>query len=121
MPGNGLSYQGTYYTDESLGWIPISYNLPSGVSGHPNASNVLFQFQVLTNHHTGYGGFASSGWEGIAIDDISVIHRPGTAQSERASVVQFFHQHKRSIRATSAAGETLHHPSTSGTGPRISA
>ena len=40
LPGNGLSYQGTYYTDESLGWIPITYNLPSGVSGHPNASDV---------------------------------------------------------------------------------
>ena len=48
LPGNGLNIQGTYYTDESLGWRTISYNVPSGVSGHVNASNVLFQFQVTT-------------------------------------------------------------------------
>ena len=79
LPGNGLTIQGTYYMDESLGWRPISYNIPSGVSGHANASNVLFMFQVLTNHQTGYGGFASSGWEGVAIDDVrssTVLGRP---------------------------------------------
>ena len=59
------------------------------MSGHPNASNVLFQFQVLTNYQTGYGGFASSGWEGVAIDDVSVIHRPGTPQSERLQLSNF--------------------------------
>ena len=89
LPGNGFSYQGTYYTDESLGWIPITYNLPSGVSGHPNASNVLFQFQVVTNSQNGYGGFASSGWEGVAIDDVSVVHRPGTPQTERRVLSNF--------------------------------
>ena len=99
MPGNGFAYQGTYYTDESLGWIPISYNLPSGVSGHPNASNVLFQFQVTTNHHTGYGGFASSGWEGVAIDDIAVIHRPGTVNEDRRQLANF------STNSTNQAGD----------------
>ena len=99
MPGNGFSYQGTYYTDESLGWIPISYNLPSGVSGHPNASNVLFQFQVTTNQRTGYGGFASSGWEGVAIDDITVIHRPGTVNEDRRQLANF------STNSTNQAGD----------------
>ncbi|MFZ8906778.1 MAG: hypothetical protein ACO2Y2_05420 [Poseidonia sp.] len=89
MPGNGFAYQGTYYTDESLGWVPISYTIPSGVSGHPNASNVLFQFQVTTNHQTGYGGFASSGWEGVAVDDVTVIHRQGTASEERRQLANF--------------------------------
>ena len=89
LPGNGLTIQGTYYMDESLGWRPISYNIPSGVSGHANASNVLFMFQVTTNHQTGYGGFASSGWEGVAIDDVTVVHRPGTAQEERLQLSNF--------------------------------
>ncbi len=89
LPGNGLSIQGTYYTDESLGWRPISYNIPSGVSGHANASSVLFMFQVTTNYQNGYGGFASSGWEGVAIDDVSVVHRPGTAQEERLQLANF--------------------------------
>ena len=109
MPGNGFAYQGTYYTDESLGWIPISYNLPSGVSGHPNASNVLFQFQVTTNHHTGYGGFASSGWEGVAIDDIAVIHRPGTVNEDRRQLANFS-TNSTNQAATNAVGWTLLRP-----------
>ena len=99
MPGNGFAHQGTYYTDESLGWIPISYNVPSGVSGHANAANVLFQFQVVTNHQNGYGGFASSGWEGVAIDDVSIVHRPGTASEERMQVANF------SSNTTNQAGD----------------
>ena len=89
LPGNGLNIQGTYYTDESLGWRTISYNVPSGVSGHVNASNVLFQFQVTTNHQNGYGGFASSGWEGVAIDNVGIVHQPGTAQEERLQLANF--------------------------------
>ena len=89
LPGNGLNIQGTYYMDESLGWRPVSYNIPSGVSGHQNASDVLFMFQVTTNYQNGYGGFASSGWEGVAIDDISVVHRPGTTQEERLQLSNF--------------------------------
>ena len=46
-------------------------------------------FQVTTNHQTGYGGFASSGWEGVAIDDVTVVHRPGTAQEERLQLSNF--------------------------------
>jgi hypothetical protein len=89
LPGNGLSYQGTFYMDESLAWIPISYSLPSNLASHPNASTVLFEFQVQTNHQTGFGGFASSGWEGIAIDDIVVHHRRGTAQAEVIPLANF--------------------------------
>ena len=89
LPGNGLNIQGTYYMDESLGWRPISYNIPSGVSGHANASDVMFMFQVTTNYQNGYGGFASSGWEGVAVDDVSIVHRPGTAQEERLQLSNF--------------------------------
>ena len=89
LPGNGISIQGNYYNDESLGWRPITYNLPSGVSSHQNASHVLFMFQVTTNHQNGYGGFASSSWEGVAIDNVHVVHRPGTAQEERLQVSNF--------------------------------
>jgi hypothetical protein len=89
LPGNGLSYQGNFYMDESLTWIPISYALPSNLASHPNASAVLFEFQVQTNHQTGFGGFASSGWEGIAIDDIVVHHRRGTVQAEEIPLANF--------------------------------
>ncbi|RJU96597.1 MAG: hypothetical protein DWC10_06295 [Candidatus Poseidoniales archaeon] len=85
MPGNGFTSQGTFYMDESQGWIPISYSLPNGLASHPNASQALFEFHVQTNHQTGYGGFASSGWEGVFIDDVVLHHRRGTPQ---ASVIQ---------------------------------
>ena len=89
LPGNGLSYQGTFYMDESQAWIPISYSLPSGLASHPNASTTLFEFHVQTDHNTGYGGFASSGWEGIAVDDVVVHHRRGTAQAEVIALANF--------------------------------
>ena len=89
LPGNGINLQGTYYTDESLGWRRISYNVPSGVLGHQNASDVIFMFQVNTNYQNGYGGFASSGWEGVAVDDVAVVHRPGTSQEERLQLSNF--------------------------------
>ena len=44
---------------------------------------------MVTNSQTGYGGFASSGWEGVAIDDVSVVHRPGTPLSERRVLSNF--------------------------------
>lgn len=89
LPGNGYTSQGSFYMDESLGWVPITYSLPTGLSSHVNASNVLFEFHVQTNHQTGYGGFASSGWEGIAIDDIVVHHRRGTSLAERIQLANF--------------------------------
>ena len=75
--------------DESQAWIPITYALPSGLASHPNASTTLFEFHVQTDHNTGYGGFASSGWEGIAIDDVVVHHRRGTAQAEIIALANF--------------------------------
>lgn len=89
LPGNGLNIQGTFYTDESLGWLPVSYALPSGLASHANASSVLIEFHVQTNHQTGFGGFASSGWEGVAIDDVVIHHRRGTAQASIIPVANF--------------------------------
>ena len=89
IPGNGLSYQGTYYTDESQGWIPVSYSLPSGVASHQNASEMLIEFFVYTDQQTGYGGFASSGWEGIFIDEVAIYHQRGTAQEHVIPLANF--------------------------------
>jgi len=89
LPGNGFNWQGTYYGDESSGWVPALYSLPSSISTHQNASTALFRFFLQTNQQTGYGGFASSGWEGIAIDDIILHHRHGTAQAEQVTLANF--------------------------------
>ena len=92
LPGNGFTSQGTFYMDESLGWVPVTYTLPTGLANHPNASSVLFEFHVQTNHQTGHGGFASSGWEGVAIDDVVIHHRRGTPQASVLQVANFTNQ-----------------------------
>ncbi len=89
LPGNGFTSQGTFYTDESLGWVPVFYSLPSGLASHPNASSVLLEFHVQTNHQTGFGGFASSGWEGVAIDDVVIHDGRGTPQADIIQVANF--------------------------------
>ena len=92
LPGNGFNWQGTYYGDESLGWVPVLYSLPASLSSHQNASTALFRFTLNTNQQTGYGGYGSSGWEGIAIDDITLHHRHGTPQAEQVTLANFSQQ-----------------------------
>jgi len=92
LPGNGFNWQGTYYGDESLGWVPVLYSLPASLASHQNASTALFRFTLNTNQQTGYGGYGSSGWEGIAIDDITLHHRHGTAQAEQMTLANFSQQ-----------------------------
>ena len=48
LPGWGFMYQGSWYREESFGWIPIRYGLPTNLSSHPNASQILIAFQVNT-------------------------------------------------------------------------
>ena len=89
LPGNGYTSQGSFYMDESLGWRLIRYTLPTGLSSHVNASSVLFEFLVQTDYRNGFGGFASSGWEGVMIDDIVLKHRRGTAQEATIPLANF--------------------------------
>ena len=89
LPGNGYSSQGNFYMDESLGWVPVQYSLPTSIVGHQNSSHVLIEFHVQTNAQTGFGGFASSGWEGIAIDNIVAYHQLGTPQEVKIPLANF--------------------------------
>ena len=88
-PGNGLWYQGTYYRTESGRWIPISYSLPANVSSHVNASNALIRFLVQTDSIVNYGGLSSSGWEGMAIDDIAIYANRSTANVQKRVIANF--------------------------------
>jgi len=88
-PGNGLWYKGSYYRTESGGWIPISYSLPANVSSHANASNALFRFLVQTNSNVNYGGLSSSGWEGMAIDDIIVYSNRSSPNAQKRIIANF--------------------------------
>lgn len=72
LPGWGFVYQGITYRMESYGWIPIRYGLPTNLSSHPNASQILLSFQVNTDAVKNYGGSFSETWEGMVIDDVSI-------------------------------------------------
>ena len=74
---------------------------PKRCSGHANASNVLFMFGHH-NHQTGYGGFASSSWEGVAIDE----SRSSTVRDGQESGYNFpiFHPTPADKSATHVVG-----------------
>jgi len=88
-PGNGIWYQGTFHQSESTGWVPIRYTLPANVSSHANASNALFRFLVQTDLIVNYGGLSSSGWEGMAIDDIAVYANRSTSSAQKRIITNF--------------------------------
>ena len=88
-PGNGIWYKGSFYQTESGRWIPISYSLPANVSSHVNASNALIRFLVQTDAIVNYGGLSSSGWEGMAIDDITIYSNRGTANVQKRVIANF--------------------------------
>ena len=88
-PANGLWYKGTYYRTESGGWIPVSYTLPANVTNHVNASNALFRFLVQTNANVNYGGLSSSGWEGMAIDDVIVYSNRSSTNVQKRIIANF--------------------------------
>jgi len=89
VPGNGYNWQGQFYGDETFGWVAVTYPLPAGIGSHPNASNVLIRFTVQTNHNTGYGGVGASTWEGVVLDDVTLIHTQGTTAPVRIALANF--------------------------------
>lgn len=79
LPGNGMIWQGGWISQESGGWVDIGYSLPPAVFSSGNASSAMLAFRVLTDGSVNRGNGQIDGWEGIAIDDLRVITRPGQA------------------------------------------
>ena len=79
-PSMGAICSGGWFNggDSMDEWCPIRYSLPWTVNAPPNASNILLRFNVETDSQINYGGTASTGWEGIALDDLSVWTNRGT-------------------------------------------
>ena len=90
-PNNGALCNGVFFNgpDSNDAWCPVLYNLPWSQTSPANASNVLFRFWVQTDGQNNFGGTASSGWEGIAIDDVSVWIDRGTATQSKTSLANF--------------------------------
>ena len=90
LPGNGVIHQGTMYNDESFGWIPMFYPVPSTASSNANASNALLKFNVQTDSIVNHGGGApANGWEGIMIDDVVLHSGANTANPVRRVLSNF--------------------------------
>ena len=73
VPGNGIGYSGTLFTQQSYGWREIVHGIPLGTVAHINASNALFSFEVTTDSIINFGGSSADNWEGIMIDDLMII------------------------------------------------
>ena len=83
---NGVFFNGP---DSSNAWCPVIYSLPWNTTAPQNVSNVLLRILVQTNGWNNFGGSASSGWEGVFIDDISVWLNRGTASQSKTKLANF--------------------------------
>ena len=85
IPGTGIWSNGNLYYGESKGWISLFFNLNFNLTNSPTFSDTLLRFSVITDSSINFGGTSSSGWEGIAIDNI-VFHN-GRQTSNPSSIV----------------------------------
>jgi hypothetical protein len=94
LPGRGAFCNGAFFNGPDSGntWCPAFFSLPWNTTSPQNASNVLLRLWAQTNGQTNFGGTASSGWEGIAIDDISVWLNRGTATQSKTTLANFTSQ-----------------------------
>ena len=73
IPGIGVWHNGNLYYAESNGWVPIFLSLNYNFINSPALNNTMLRFSGFTDSSVNFGGTSSSGWEGIAIDNI-VFH-----------------------------------------------
>jgi hypothetical protein len=82
IPGLGIWHNGNLYYGESNGWVPIYLPIVHNFSRSGGLNHTLFKFTVFTNAGINFGGAVSSGWEGIAIDQLIFHHKRGTSNGQ---------------------------------------
>ena len=87
IPGLGVWHNGNLYYTESSGWIPVYLPIVHNFTNSGGLNHTLFKFTVYTNAGINYGGAASSGWEGIALDQLVFHHNRGSSSAQS----QVFH------------------------------
>ncbi|GIQ97681.1 MAG: hypothetical protein CM15mP3_07150 [Candidatus Poseidoniales archaeon] len=77
-------HNGNLYYTESKGWIPVYLPIVHNFTNSGGLNHTLFKFTVYTNAGINFGGATSSGWEGIALDQLVFHHKRGSnnAQSQ---------------------------------------
>jgi len=93
-PSMGAICSGSWFNggDSMDEWCPVRYSLPWTMSAPQNASNILLRFNLETDSQINYGGPVSSGWEGLALDDLSVWTNRGTSTEVIRRLNNFTHQ-----------------------------
>ena len=93
-PSRGAVCNGQWFNgaDSQNQWCPIYYSLPWNTTAPLNASTLFLRIIVETDAQVNYGGMSSSGWEGIAIDDIGVWINRGTSSQIYKRVKNFSQQ-----------------------------
>ena len=83
IPGLGVWHNGNLYYGESNGWVPIYLPIVHNFSRSGGLNHTLFKLTVFTNAGINFGGAVSSGWEGIAIDQLVFHHNRGSGNSQQ--------------------------------------
>ena len=83
IPGLGIWHNGNLYYGESKGWVPIYLPIVHNFTTSGGLNHTLFKFTVFTNAGINFGGTSSSGWEGIAIDQLIFHQKRGTANGQQ--------------------------------------
>ena len=85
----GIWHNGNLYYGESK---ELGANLFTNSSQFLNSGGLnrtLFKFTVFTNAGINFGGASSSGWEGIAIDQLIFHHNRGTGKWPTTGLQRF--------------------------------
>jgi hypothetical protein len=74
VPGDGITYNGNSYTDDSGGFVTFNLDLPTSYQGD---SSIWVRFRVETDYIIGYGGSADTR-EGATFDNLTLTDSSGT-------------------------------------------
>ena len=100
IPGLGIWHNGNLYYGESNGWVPIYLPIVHNFTNSGGLNHTLFKFTVFTNAGINYGGLSSSGWEGIAIDQLIFHHNRGTSNGQQYVFKDFNSQPSIGVNST---------------------
>ena len=89
VPAHGIQVGTSTYNQESFGWRQIQHALPNSAVNNSNAASSLLKFRVVTDNAVNFGGGAANGWEGIMIDDLSLISAAGTSNYQTVKLSNF--------------------------------
>ncbi len=118
IPGNGIGYGDSLFTQQSHTWREIIHGLPLGTVTHVNASNALFSFEVTTDSIVNYGGPSVEDWEGIMIDNLMIISGASSPTVSQHLIYNFTNNiHQTIVNVTNMSNQWQYVTSHGDNGP----